>query len=121
MSLTTRKMSRAHEEHVAEVLGARLTRNSGAVWSDQSDFHQIDRDARFRVAGDGKATLSKSISITREMWKKTKEQARGLEPIMPLRFYVDDRLTKVEADLVVVDLDFFAEILQAANDHWENQ
>lgn len=115
MLKTTRAMSDRHEDHLAEVLQGRKTRGSGNQFRDQMDGKQSYREQRYTFAWDGKATLGKSLSVTREMWAKAQEQAHWAIPILPLRFYANERLTQVEADLVVVDLDTLAEIQQDAN------
>ena len=112
---TTRKMSDRHEEDLVAVLGGQRTRNSGAVWSDQMDGHQAGLDQHYKFAWDGKATLGKSIGVSREMWNKAVEQSRHLLTAIPLRFYADTRLTKVDIDLIALDLETFAEILADAN------
>lgn len=111
----TRKMSDLHERHVAEVLDGTRTRNSGAVWSDQSDGHHLASDEHWRFAWDGKSTLGKSIGVTREMWEKLGQQSRNLLPMLPLRWYRDNRCVNVDLDLVAIELDTFAEILEDAN------
>lgn len=61
------------------------------------------------------STLGKSIGVTVEMWQKITEQSRGLLPMIPLRWYGDNRLTKIHLDLVAIDLDTFAEMQNDAN------
>lgn len=111
----TRKMSDRHEEDLAELLGGKRTRNSGAVWSDQSDGHHLQSEEHWRFAWDGKSTLGKSIGITRDMVTKLRQQSRGLLPLLPLRWYRDNRLTGVDIDMVALDLETFVEILDDAN------
>ena len=115
MLKTTRAMSDRHEDHLAEVLAGRKTRGSGNQFRDQMDGKQSYREQHYTFAWDGKATLGKSISVTREMWAKAQEQAHWATPILPLRFYANERLTQVDADLVVVDLDTFAAMQRDAN------
>jgi hypothetical protein len=112
---TTRKMSDRHEQDLVAILGGERTRNSGAVWSDQSDGHQTGLDQHYTFAWDGKSTLGLSIGVSRGMWEKLGEQSRGLEPLLPLRFYRDSRLTEVDVDLVALDLELFAQVLEDAN------
>jgi hypothetical protein len=114
-SLRTRKMSERHEDDLVELLGGTRTRNSGAVWSDQADGHQIGLDQYWRFTWDGKSTLGESIGITRKMIAKMREQARGLEPMIPLRWYGNDRLTEVSEDWIAIEADTFAAILADAN------
>jgi hypothetical protein len=115
MAKTTRDMSDRHEDHLAAVLDGRKTRGSGNQSRDQMDGKQSYREQHYTFTWDGKATLAKSISVTRQMWAKAKEQAHWAVPILPLRFYANERLTAVEADLVVIDLDTLAEIQRDAN------
>jgi len=85
-SLRTRKMSDRHEDDLVTLLGGTKTRNSGAVWSDPADGHQMGLDQHWRFAWDGKSTLTKSVSVTLDMLAKLREQCRGLEPMLPLRW-----------------------------------
>lgn len=115
VALTTRKMSNRHESDLVNLLGGEGTKNSGAVWNDQADGHQTGLEQHYKFSWDGKATLGKSIGVTREMWNKLQVQCRGLDTLMPLRWYANDRLTAVDIDLVVLDLELFAQILADAN------
>lgn len=121
MRKSTRAMSDMHESDLVDLLGGERTRNSGAVWSDQGDGHQTGSEEHYRLSWDGKATLARSITLTLDMWDKACEQSRNLIPALPLRFYANDRLTKVAADLMVVDLDTFAELLHDANQYRRSQ
>lgn len=114
-SLTTRKMSSRHEEDLVALLGGERTRNSGAVWSDQGDGHQTGLDQYWTFGWDGKSTLGKSIGVTREMLAKLRTQCRGLEPMLPLRWYRDERLTVVDEDWIAVEAETFASVLEDAN------
>lgn len=112
---TTRKMSSRHEDDLVAILGGERTRNSGAVWSDQADGHQTGLDQHWKFAWDGKSTLGGSIGVTRIMLEKLRQQCRGLEPALPLRWYRDDRLTMVDEDWIAVETETFAQILSDAN------
>lgn len=112
---TTRKMSSRHEDDLVALLGGERTRNSGAVWSDQADGHQTGSDAYWRFGWDGKSTLGKSIGITRKMLAKLREQCRGLEPMLPLRWYADERLTRVDEDWIAIEAETLAQIIEDAN------
>lgn len=114
MTLTTRKMSSRHEADLAQVLGGRVTRNSGSVWVDTADGKH-DGSQAFSFAWDGKATLGKSISVTRAMVAKVRDQAGPHIPMIPLRWYRDEALVQVDIDLVAVPLSVFAEMLTLAN------
>lgn len=115
MRPTTRKMSTRHERDVAEVLDGDQTRGSGSSWIDKGDGHQRHREGHYRFTWDAKSTLGQSLSVTREMWTKIEGQAVSMFAAIPLRFYTDERLTTVAADLIVVDLDVFAAMQRDAN------
>ena len=112
---TTRQMSDRHEQDLLAVLDGKGTLNSGATWRDPADGHQTLLDQHYRFAWDGKSTLGASIGVSREMWTKAVDQSRSLDTLLPLRFYANARLTEVELDLVVLDLDVFAQVLADAN------
>jgi len=116
MSLTTRKMSDRHEEYLADLFDGRMTRGSGSSWVDQTDGkHRLDPERAYPFAWDGKSTLAKSISIPLKTWQKLCEQTEpGKFPMLPLRYYGDERLTRVLADLVVLDVNLLADILEDA-------
>lgn len=115
MSLTTRQMSDKHEDDIAFWFGGRKTRGSGNQWRDPSDGRQNRRVRRFSFAWDGKSTRAKTITIKREDLDKLKEQAVFDRPMMPIRFYDDDRLRSFE-DWVLVRVDDLIELTEAAED-----
>lgn len=98
MSLN-RKMSDKHETDLAEMLDGRVMPGSGNQFNNPMDVRLDD----LGIAIDGKSTRAKSISVTREMLNKAKEQAHGSRPIIALRYYDDDRLRSHE-DWAVVPL-----------------
>lgn len=114
-SLRTRKMSSRHEDDLVDLLGGERTRNSGAVWSDQADGHQTGLDQYWQFTWDGKSTLGNSIGVSRTMLAKLREQCRGLEPMLPLRWYANDRLTAVDEDWIAVEAQTMAAVLEDAN------
>lgn len=107
------KMADKHEDEVCEAIGARKTRGSGNQWRDQTDGKHNHRETDFAFAFDGKSTTGKGVNVTREMWQKTREQAAGERPLLALRFYEDDTLEESQ-DLVVMSLDDFVEMREAA-------
>lgn len=107
MSLN-RKMSDKHEADLAEWLGGRVMPGSGNQYNNPMDV-RVDN---IELAIDGKSTRRKSISITREMVDKAKEQSQGYTPALALRFYNDDRLRDYE-DWVAVPIDFLIGLLDA--------
>jgi hypothetical protein len=68
-------------------------------------------ERKWAFAWDGKATLAKSVGVTLTMWEKAKEQAGFRIPMLALRYYENDRLSAVTADLVVLSADDFANII----------
>jgi hypothetical protein len=111
----TRAMSDRHESDLAEMFEGRMTRGSGNQARDQMDGKQAYRSQHYVFAWDGKSTLGKAISVTREMWEKAKEQAHWATPILPLRWYANERLTEVAADLVVLEAETLADLQRDAN------
>ena len=114
MSLN-RKMGDAHEQRMATALGGRMTRGSGNQAHDQMDGKHTRLGNRFAFAWDGKSTLGKSVGVSREMWRKAVEQANDRRPMLGLCFYDDERLRHY-TDLVVVTMDDFVELLEAATE-----
>lgn len=117
MTLTTRKMSDKHEDWLADLLEGRKAKGSGNQWHNPADGRHNSRHQEFAFAWDGKSTLAKSASISLAMWEKIREQALPERPMVPVRFYRNERLD-VALDLVVVDARDFAELLEAANAHY---
>lgn len=114
MSLTTRDLSDRHEAWLLELLGGRATKGSGNQWHNQMDGRQNPRLQHYAFSWDGKATLAKSASVSLAMWDKAREQASPAKPLIPLRFYANERL-EVTRDLIVVDAITFASMLEDAN------
>lgn len=114
MSLN-RKMSDAHEAHLAEVYGGRLTPGSGNGFANPMDVRQSRYESAIAWAIDGKSTRGKSISITRDMLEKAVEQAGAERPLLALRFYDDDRLRSYE-DWALVREDDLLELIEKAGE-----
>lgn len=107
------QMADIHEAEIAEWIGGRQTKGSGNQWHAQMDAKNGIHKTPFPIAGDGKATLGKSIGISREMWNKAKDQSFGEIPALFLRWY-QVGLRSVEQDLVALSVDDFVRILEAA-------
>jgi hypothetical protein len=114
MSLTTRKMSDDHEVWLVELFGGRRTKGSGNQWHNQCDGRMASSRFSYAFAWDGKSTLGKSIGVSREMWTKTCAQAVPERPMLPLRFYDNEKLD-VGHDLVVLSAYDAAELIEDAN------
>lgn len=114
---STSKMAQRHEQWLVTIFGGRQTRGSGNQWKDPLDGKQAHDSGEYVFAWDGKATLGKSLSVTKAMWEKVCRQAKPYEiPIMPLRFYGDERLTRVDADLVVIEARVLGDLQGDANE-----
>jgi hypothetical protein len=103
-------MAELHESDLAEWFGGMKSRGSGNQSNSPMDGRQ-DHLNGIAWAWDGKSTRSKSIGVSLEMWEKAREQAHAERPMLALRFYGDDRLRDVLADLVTLDADDFRELL----------
>lgn len=110
MSLN-RKMSDAHEAYLAEAFGARLTPGSGNQPANPMDARMNRYVDAVAFAFDGKSTRGQSISVTRSMLTKAREQAHGERPAIALRFYDNDRLTEYE-DWILVPADDLRELME---------
>lgn len=107
------QMGDAHERDIAEWIEGVQQKASGSQWQAQMDVINDER-MPFALAADGKATLGKSISITRDMWQKAVGQTFNKIPTIWLRFYRDESLREVSTDLVVIECRDFLEMLEAA-------
>lgn len=115
---TTRQMSDAHEKYLADIFDGILHKGSGNQFNQQMDG-ATDQWEPYSFAWDGKATFAESITIPLEMWSKAEQQAHFHRPMLALRFYANYRLS-VTQDLVVVDANDMAEILEDAR-KWRKQ
>jgi hypothetical protein len=113
-------MADAHEADIAEWTGGRLTKGSGNQWSDPLDVKNDTRTV-YPLGNDGKATLGKSLSITREMWRKLREECFGHIPTWWGRFYQDESLRTVHLDLMAMEADDFRRIWEDAKKWQEHQ
>lgn len=108
-------MSKLHEDEVATHLTTRANPGSGNQWAKTTDGRNDRRKLPFAFAFDCKATMAASTTINLEMLHKLTQQAYGERPLLPIRFYTNDRLTSYE-DWVVLTLDDFVEMWQKANE-----
>ncbi len=109
-----RRMSDRHEGFVAKLFGVRVTPGSGNQWAKPADGRTDANQAKFGFAWDCKATRAASISVSLEMWNKIKIQSHNELPMIPIRFYLSDRLDQF-VDLVVLDLNDLAYMMEEAN------
>lgn len=112
-----KQLADLHEDHVAMLLGGRKSKGSGNQWNDPADGRQSG-EFEFAFAWDCKAAMpgTNSISVTRPMVSKIRTQASPQRLALPLRFYSDER-GGVEADLIAVTLDDFAEMIDFIRRH----
>lgn len=111
MRKTTRAMSDAHEDHLAEVYGVRKTKASGSTWRDKTDARGHRRDDAVAFAFDGKSTLARSMSVTRADLDKLVEQALPERPCLAIRFYDNERLQGCE-DWALIREDDLVELVE---------
>lgn len=110
---STAEMGERHEAYLARINGGSQHRASGAVWFEPADGSN-GHDDPLAFAWDGKATLGKSISVTRDMLAKIREQSHGRRPQIGLRFYGNPNLDDVDEDWVAIPGDNWEEVLGAA-------
>lgn len=101
--LKTTEMGERHEETVNTLFGFRASPGSGNQWRSPLDGRHTG-NGYYRFGHDAKSTLGKSIGVSRAMWAKLLDQAHDLRPMLPLRFYATESLSRVQYDLAVVDL-----------------
>jgi hypothetical protein len=113
----TKRLADRHEEDIHEWLGGRKTRASGSQWADQADGRHNHLNDNFAFAWDCKCAMpgTKSISITRDMLEKLEHQVQAERPMLPIRFYADER-GGVEYDYIAVRADDLREMLEALNE-----
>lgn len=111
---TTRDLSDKHEAWLAELLDGRLTLGSGSTFVDQMDGKNDRHTQHYALAWDGKATQSRSVGVSREMWAKAVEQSHGLTPALALRFYGPGYGLTPELDLIAIEANDFAALLADA-------
>jgi hypothetical protein len=116
MAIDRVKMGQLHEEHLAGMLGGRVTKGSGSQWSDPNDTRANHMADPFAFSAQAKSTLGNSISLTREIIAKAVEEAGGERPALGLRFYANERLDHLgpDDDWVAFRTADASEILDAA-------
>jgi len=108
------KMGQLHVVFLAELTKSRVTPGSGNQWADPIDSRGNRLEQVFAWAVEGKSTLGESISFSRPLMDKAREQAGGERPLIGLRFYAHERLDLVDDDWVAITADDFAELLEKA-------
>jgi hypothetical protein len=117
MSLN-KSMGDKHEDYLHKLLGGRKTKGSGNQWQNPADGRHSRYEEQYAFAWDGKSTFAKSLSITRSMLDKIKEQASPEEPLIGVRFYdpeAGERALKPSEDWILVPLTTFAQMLKECN------
>jgi hypothetical protein len=109
MTIDRHRMGERHEEWVAQFLGGVKSRGSGNQWRAPMDGRHNRFNSHLAFAWDCKSTLGKSLSVSREMLRKAREQADGERPMIPIRFYDNERLTSWD-DWILVTADDFREL-----------
>lgn len=102
---STTEMARLHEEHAAKMLGGTRHRGSGNQWQAQTDG-DTPHDEPFAFRIECKSTKGQGLAVTLSMIEKAIDQGQGDIPVIPLRWYANDKLTEVAADwMAVKDVD----------------
>jgi|SRR6185437_3004675 len=114
MAIETVKMGELHVKALAGLIGGRVTPGSGNQWKDPIDARANHLDTEFAFAAEGKSTLGASISFSRALITKAREQAGGERPLIGLRFYGSEDLREIDEDWVAVQLADFGELLERA-------
>jgi hypothetical protein len=109
-------MSDLHEQTIASDFGVAVNPGSGNQFANPGDGRSDQKTTRFAFCWDGKSTLGNSISVTRSMWAKIKEQSRREQPMIQLCFYDTDRLDS-GLYLVVTERQDFMDMWHVANGH----
>lgn len=108
------KMSKQHEQFLAELIGGQRNKGSGSQWTAQGDGRASRMKHAYGFMTEGKSTCGIEIKLTREIVAKAIEQAGGERVLFGLRWYEDESLRKVTWDIVGLFADDFGEILAAA-------
>jgi hypothetical protein len=114
MAVDKHRMGLLHEEFLAAAVGGRRSKSSGAHWTDKADGRANHLTDEFAFAFDGKSTRGDSISITRAMLAKVREEADGERPMIGARFYDTDDLKEVSEEWVLITAADFAGMREAA-------
>lgn len=104
-------MSDKHEEHLVEIFGGRKTPGSGNQFNNPMDGRHSRYSTSVAFAWDGKSTRAKSISVTRDMIAKARQQSHGERPMLALRWYLDDRLRTYD-DWMLIEEDDLLELME---------
>ena len=115
---TTREMSDAHEEFLAELIDGRRTPGSGNQFNNQMDVRNDHRRQTHAFGLDGKSTFAESITIKRTDIEKAREQSHDLAPGLALRWYPDWSLRNPD-DWILVQANDFEDLLADARAYRE--
>lgn len=108
------RMAMRHEIDIAKWLDGLKSPGSGNTKNRPLDGRQDRKEQKFAFGWDAKCTFGEGITVTKTMWKKAREQSLGERTLLPLRFYDNERFIGF-TDLVVLDLNDFIELIEAAN------
>lgn len=105
------RMGRLHEAWFARLFSGIEHPGSGNHLTNQGDGRRSAHRFGLGWVWDCKSTLAKSLTVTLATWDKLVEQAGTERPLLPLRFYLNNRLTEC-VDLVVMRPDDLIEALE---------
>jgi hypothetical protein len=105
------RMASMHEAWFTRLFAGVIHPGSGNQLVNQGDGHRSYYRYGMGWVWDCKSTLAQSISVTLASWHKLTEQCGIDKPLMPLRLYLNNRLTEF-VDLVVMKPEDLIEILE---------
>jgi hypothetical protein len=105
------RMGDLHEAWFARLFSGVRSPGSGNHLTNQGDGRRSANRFGLGWVWDCKSTLAKSIGVSLAMWDKITEQAGTDRPLMPIRFYLNHRLTEC-VDLVVMQPEDLIETLE---------
>jgi hypothetical protein len=105
------RMAELHEAWFAKLFAGIQHPGSGNHPANQADGRRSYYRFGMGWVWDCKSTLAASISVTMAAWDKLTEQVGLDHPLMPLRLYLNNRLTEC-VDLVVMKPEDLIEVLE---------
>jgi hypothetical protein len=105
------RMGDLHEAWFARLFSGVRSPGSGNQLINQGDGRRSTHRFGLGWVWDCKSTLHRSLSVSLDMWDKLTEQAGTDHPLLPIRFYLNNRLTEC-VDLVVMAPDDLIETLE---------
>jgi hypothetical protein len=105
------RMADLHEAWFARLFAGVVHPGSGNQLANQADGRRSAHRFGLGWVWDCKSTLARSITVSLANWTKLTEQVGTDRPLMPLRLYLNNRLTEC-VDLVVMRPEDLIETLE---------